>query len=70
MTNDKNYPPPEADDQEALRDAFWDLEFTGHTTIARVFDPQQFIYWLERYRGIDRVKVEETNRFAHILVKD
>jgi hypothetical protein len=70
MTESLPYPPPQPEDHEMLRDAFFDLEATGFTTIPADIHIDQFIYWLRRYRGLDGVNLYEANPTATVLSKD
>lgn len=70
MTDSLPYPPPQTDDQELLRDAFYDLEYAGWTTLPGDIHAEQFIHWLRRYRGLDGVEIHEQTATALILRKD
>lgn len=67
--NNSHFPPPQAEDNEMLRDAHTDLEDTGFTTLPPEIHPEQFIYWLERYRGLDEVGIYEYTETALILCR-
>lgn len=70
MTESLPFAPPLPEDYEMLRDAFYDLTVVGHTTLPSDTNPERFIYWLERYRGLDNVTIQELNHISLILARE
>lgn len=67
MTETKKHRPPEGLEHDALSDALWDLIDFGTTTLPPESDPEQWIYWLQRYQGVDQVSVQSHTETALIL---
>lgn len=64
MTNDTasvgeapRYRKPDESEHEILRDAFEDMCQGGYSTLSSMIKPDRFIFWLERYYGLDHVEV-------------